>query len=59
MKGRKFTNKKSQDNAKLVIAIKFFSGLKITDKKLVWLLRDYFDIDVTERMIRYYKKDFK
>ncbi len=59
MKWRKYTNKKSQDIASLVRAIKFFSWLWITDKKLVWLLRDYFDIDVTERMIRYYKKDFK
>lgn len=54
-----YINKKTtQDRESLIIWIKYFSGLKISDKNLVWLLRDYFWINISERTIRKYKKKF-
>ena len=54
-----YINKKTvQDRESLIIWIKYFSGLKISDKNLVWLLRDYFWINISERTIRKYKKQF-
>lgn len=58
MKGRRLTIKKQIDRDTLIIWIKYFSGLKITDDKLVWLLRDYFDIDVSRSTIKSIKRKF-
>lgn len=58
MKGRRLTIKKQIDRDTLIIWIKYFSGLKITDDKLVGLLRDYFDIDVSRSTIKSIKRKF-
>jgi len=51
-------NKDSENISSLVLWIKYFSWLWISDEKLVWLLRDYFNIKITSRTIRKYKQKF-
>lgn len=58
MKTKRLTIKNQIERDTLIIWIKYFSGLKITDEKLVGLLRDYFDIDVSKSTIKSIKRKF-
>ena len=52
------TNRYRNDRDTLIIAIKFFSGLRFTDEQLKTLLRDYFNIEISVRQIKKIKAEF-